>query len=87
MLKSTGTVSDFDSAGGFGVIEADDGTLLLFSVPMPPSSRAELLRVGTRVMFEVDRCGTGRAIAPQPIIPSRARSDSVAGTQQGIEFP
>ena len=86
MRKSTGIISDFDADGGFGVIEADDGRLLLFSVPTPRPVRPELLRVGTRVMFEVDRCGTGRAIAPVPIVTprsARGRFASVAATEQG----
>jgi hypothetical protein len=89
MVKSTGIISDFDSDGFFGVIEADDGRMLLFSVPVPSPVRPELFRVGTRVVFEVDRCGTGRAIAPLPIVQPRTFRrdlDSVARAEQGSDF-
>jgi cold shock CspA family protein len=47
----TGTVSDFDSDGLFGVINAEDGRLLLFNLRGIPPPLHELFRIGTRVQF------------------------------------
>jgi len=47
----TGTISDFDKDGLFGLIDADDGRLILFNLRgMEPLIR-DLFDVGTRVEF------------------------------------
>ena len=46
-----GTISDFDAAGLFGVIDADDGRMILFNLRgIGPVSR-EQFTVGARVNF------------------------------------
>jgi len=47
----TGTISDFDSDGQFGVIAADDGRLVLFNLKnIEPPLRGRF-KLGTRVEF------------------------------------
>lgn len=47
----TGTISDFDKDGLFGLIDADDGRVILFNLRgMEPPFR-DLFNVGTRVEF------------------------------------
>jgi hypothetical protein len=47
----TGTISDFDTVGQFGVIDADDGRMILFNLRgIGPVSR-EQFTVGARVNF------------------------------------
>jgi cold shock CspA family protein len=49
-MRVTGTVSDFDAKGGFGLIVADDGELLPFStLDNHPALRD--IGVGSRVIF------------------------------------
>ncbi|HVW69096.1 MAG TPA: hypothetical protein VHB68_08970 [Steroidobacteraceae bacterium] len=49
--RLTGTISDLDPQGLFGVIDADDGRLVLFNLnSVEPCSR-EAFQVGTRVGF------------------------------------
>ena len=51
----TGTISDFDANGQFGVIDADDGQLVLFNLwDLEPSLRAHF-RIGSRVQFSEGR--------------------------------
>jgi cold shock CspA family protein len=50
---STGTIADLDKAGAFGVIDADDGRVLLFNLKGIPPSRKRRFSVGKRVEFEV----------------------------------
>jgi hypothetical protein len=57
-MVSTGTVSDFDGAGLFGLIIADDGRLLPFNLRGTPPALRSRFRIGTRVRF------TGSAAAP-----------------------
>jgi cold shock CspA family protein len=49
---ATGTISDFDEAGEFGVIDSDDGRMLLFNLKNVPPSEHQRFTVGTRVQFE-----------------------------------
>jgi hypothetical protein len=73
----TGTVSDFDSDGLFGVISADDGRLLLFNLRGTPPPLHELFRIGTRVQFvERESNPASRAITLVPI----GVEDGLAGT-------
>ena len=67
-MKVTGTVSDFDSSGGFGLIMADDGDFFPFNVGMAPAALRERLRVGTRVRFRTRHCEpAARAVEIIPI--------------------
>ena len=69
----TGTISDFDADGLFGVIDADDGRLILFNLrSVEPKLRGQF-HIGTRVEF-VEQGGD-----PVP----RARLLSPASLQRG----
>jgi hypothetical protein len=60
----TGTVSDFDSDGLFGLINADDGRLSLFNLRGTPPRFRELCRIGTRVGFREQECSSAtRAVS------------------------
>jgi hypothetical protein len=48
-MALTGTISDFDKAGLFGLITADDGRLLLFNLLGTAPSVRSRFEVGTRV--------------------------------------
>jgi cold shock CspA family protein len=50
----TGLVSDFDTTGLFGVIDADDGRHLLFNLTAAPSGLRHRFRIGMRVTFELE---------------------------------
>jgi cold shock CspA family protein len=56
----TGTISALDPDHGFGLIDADDGAIVLLH---PDSPRREFemlsLRVGQRVIFSVERDAIG----------------------------
>ena len=47
----TGTISDYDADGLFGLIDADDGRLVLFNLEGVVSSARDQFNVGTRVEF------------------------------------
>jgi len=47
----TGTVSDFDKDGLFGLIIADDGSLLLFNLQGTPPALQDRVEIGARVKF------------------------------------
>jgi hypothetical protein len=47
----TGTVSDFDTAGLFGLIIEDDGDCLPFNLRETPLAVRTQFKVGTRVRF------------------------------------
>jgi len=47
----TGTISDFDAVGLFGVIDADDGRLVLFNLRGVGPAFREQFTVGARVNF------------------------------------
>lgn len=64
-----GTISDFDPEGLFGVIDADDGHLVLFSLKSMKADARDQLRIGTRVTFDERRGEIApRAVAVSPII-------------------
>ena len=63
----TGTISDLDSDGLFGVIEADDGRLVLFNLHGMDCGTQTGFQVGTRVEF-VERLG---GVAPRALALSR----------------
>ena len=52
-MRAMGTVSDFDGTGGFGLIAADDGEVLPFSVAAAPPALRRRFGVGTRVAFRM----------------------------------
>ena len=53
----TGTISDYDADGLFGLIDADDGRLVLFNLEGVGSSARDQFNVGTRVEF-VEQVGS-----------------------------
>ncbi len=73
-LMLTGTVSEYDSDGLFGLIDADDGHLVLFNVRSFESALRDQFRVGTRVMFDERSGGPApRAFALAPLIHTNSR--------------
>jgi hypothetical protein len=67
-MTSTGTVSDFDRAGLFGLVIADDGALLPFNLrEIPPALRVRFL-IGARVRFTRKAAEpTARAVELAPL--------------------
>ena len=65
----TGTISDFDTKGFFGLIDADDGRLVLFNLRGVNSLLRDRFKVGTRVEF-VEQSGSPmpRAAALVPVV-------------------
>jgi cold shock CspA family protein len=52
----TGTISALDPDQGFGLIDADDGAIVLLHPDSPrPEFERRALRVGQRVIFSVER--------------------------------
>jgi len=49
--KATGTITDLDDGGHFGVIDADDGRLVLFNLRGIDPSLYDRFKVGSRVEF------------------------------------
>jgi cold shock CspA family protein len=47
-----GTVSDFDSESGVGIIESDDGEIVFFNTDNVQTFDADLLAIGLRVLFK-----------------------------------
>jgi cold shock CspA family protein len=47
----TGTISDFETAGLFGLINADDGRLIVFNLHAMQAPSRNQFTVGTRVEF------------------------------------
>jgi hypothetical protein len=68
IMTFTGTVSDFDRAGLFGLVIADDGALLPFNLrEMPAALRARFL-IGARVRFTRQAADpTARAVELAPL--------------------
>jgi hypothetical protein len=67
-MTFTGTVSDFDTAGLFGLIISDDGGLLPFNLWETPLALRSRFDVGTRVRFSKHASGaTARAVEVVPI--------------------
>ena len=50
-MTYTGTVSDFDRAGLFGLIVVDDGGFVPFNLRETPCALRDRFQVGTRVRF------------------------------------
>jgi cold shock CspA family protein len=72
----TGTISDYDAHGLFGLIDADDGRLVLFNLQDVKPPARDQFHVGTRVEF-VEQTGS---LAP------RASNLSATSTSRG-DFP
>jgi hypothetical protein len=67
-MTCTGTVSDFDKAGLFGLIMADDGGFLLFNLRETSPALRSRFDIGTRVRFTKQASEpTARAIELAPI--------------------
>jgi hypothetical protein len=67
-VTSTGTVSDFDRIGFFGLIVADEGDFLPFNVRDAPRALQGRVGIGTRVRFERRTSdATARAVDVIPI--------------------
>jgi hypothetical protein len=67
-MTLTGTVSDLDEDGLFGLITADDGGLLLFNLRETPPGLRGRFEIGTRVKF-IKRASTPieRAVELVPV--------------------
>jgi hypothetical protein len=67
-MELKGVISDFDTDGLFGIINADDGRLLLFNLRGTPPVLRKCFRVGIRVEFiEQESDAAMRAVALVPI--------------------
>lgn len=67
-MTCTGTVSDFDKAGLFGLIIEDDGGLLPFNLREAPPALRRQFEVGMRVRFTKRASEpTARAVDLAPI--------------------
>ena len=67
-MTLTGTVSDFDEEGLFGLISADNGSLLVFNLLRTMPALRGRFTIGTRVEFiEQASSATMRAIDLVPI--------------------
>jgi hypothetical protein len=67
---NTGIISDYDIRGRFGVVDADDGRLLVFNLDDVVPSLRDRVRVGTRVKFLEDPAGPApRAVSLLPVSP------------------
>ena len=48
---TTGIVTDFDRKGGFGLIDSDDGQVVLFNLDTLKDVDLPALKIGSRVQF------------------------------------
>ncbi len=70
----TGTISDFDPNGQYGLIDADDGGLVLFNLRGVEPLLRDAFGIGTRVKFvEQGAIPAPRAVA-LALLPSPAAS-------------
>jgi hypothetical protein len=76
-VELTGTVSDFDKAGLFGLIAADDGRVLLFNLRGAPAALRNRFEIGTRVRINKHTAEPiARAVEVAPIDDSADRESS-----------
>jgi hypothetical protein len=81
-MTFTGTVSDFDEAGLFGLIIADDGGLLLFNLRGALPALRSQFEIGTRVTFTKHESEpTVRAVEVAPIDEWNGRRSSAADSR------
>jgi cold shock CspA family protein len=71
----TGTISDYDADGQFGVIDADDGRLFLFNLSSVKARHRDPPEVGIRVTFAEQN---GR-VAPHAVELSRLSQPDTPG--------
>jgi len=83
-MGSTGMVSDFDSAGGFGLIVADEGDLFPFNLHGAPPALRTRIRTGTRVRFS--RQASEPAMRATEVTPIEERSD-VGSARASVPAP
>jgi cold shock CspA family protein len=50
--SATGIITEFDEAGEFGVIDGDDGRMLVFNLRSVPRKQHRRFHVGAKVRFE-----------------------------------
>jgi cold shock CspA family protein len=82
-MRVTGTVSDFDATGGFGLIIADDGEFLPFSTREIHPVLHDNIGVGSRVRFSrQDGEPAARATQVAPIDDQNGRHNSPTATLQ-----
>jgi hypothetical protein len=82
-MTLTGTVSDFDEAGLFGLIVADDGSLLLFNLRDAPAALQCRIDVGVRVTFAKHASEpTARAVEVVPMAASNDNGALSAGAER-----
>lgn len=80
-MASTGTVSDFDRAGLYGLIVTDDGELLPFNLRETPPAQRRRFEIGTRVRFTQHASEpTARAVDVAPIEESHGGRSSSASS-------
>jgi hypothetical protein len=73
-MTLTGTITDFDSAGLFGLVLADEGVFFPFNLRETPPALLELFEVGRRIRFTTCASGsTMRAIELVPLDPGGRR--------------
>jgi cold shock CspA family protein len=81
IMTCTGTVSDFDRAGLFGLIIADDGGFLLFNLRETPPEMRSRFETGTRVRFARQASEPAeRAVELAPIVGSHDSRPSTVTT-------
>jgi hypothetical protein len=71
MTMLMGTISDYDADGLFGLIDADDGRLVLFNLQGVEPPARDQFNVGTRVDF-VEQIGS---LAPRACALSTTSAD------------
>ncbi len=78
-MTTTGTITDFDKAGLFGLILADEGVFFPFNVRETPAELQERLEVGTRVKFSA--CTSGETMRAIDLVPIDA-PEQLQGTRR-----
>jgi hypothetical protein len=88
-MISAGAISDFDRAGLFGLVMADDGRLLLFNLRRTPPPLRGRFEVGTRVRITEDASEpAARAVELAPIDEwSDGRSSSASAASDSVSCP
>jgi cold shock CspA family protein len=83
-MTFTGTVSDFDRAGLFGLIAADDGGVLVFNLRDTPPSLRSRFGIGRRVRFTKQVSEpAARAVEVAPIDEWNDSASSIATAPKG----
>lgn len=59
----TGTITEFDDRGQFGLIDADDGHVVLFNLESVAPAARSCIGVGTRVKFSEEET----SVAPRAV--------------------